>query len=291
MINSRIVGSSLEKDPFFSHHDTFRALIKCLCNLLPAAREAEESRRYHTPAETDALWILKQMMDICLHGTRLALEAGVVKRWLSRYPLQSRWPDKKKTEVIRHMIDTFESDEDYERIFCLALHRITQYPPAREEMKAYGIGDPGPVEANRMSMEETVWPVSRSEIAPDYIGRADDTFVRSNEDETLLVEELDSEGLMYERDSNGMLRQREESLEERSLRRRRREAMVYAENGRPVQSEDIIEREELTRDSNANEDSWQLPEESNEEEGGDSEQPEGLWSWLSRIRPNGLTIP
>ena len=84
-------------------------------------------------------------------------------------------------------------------------------------------------------------------------------------------------------------RETEQSPEEIALRRRRREAMVLGETGRPLSREDIFERvttEEMNNDE-VEEDSEQLQEEISVEEPATASKNTWL-SWLSRLRPNGL---
>lgn len=82
-------------------------------------------------------------------------------------------------------------------------------------------------------------------------------------------------------------REIEQSPEEQALRRRRREAMVYIESGRPISREDIIERDPIedVADEEVEEELEHLREEVIEAR---AVSTEGWLSWLSRLRPNGL---
>ena len=77
----------------------------------------------------------------------------------------------------------------------------------------------------------------------------------------------------------------EQSPEEQALRRRRREAMVLGENGRPVQRGDIIQREPAVLDGNVEEELEQLREVVTEAE---AVNDRSWWSWITRLRPDGL---
>lgn len=95
---------------------------------------------------------------------------------------------------------------------------------------------------------------------------------------------LVSEGHVHESRN----RRREESFEEQALRRRRREAMVLGENGRPIQSQDIIQRvsgawEEATADETI------LLADSPQRRSEARNSTNESWSaWFSRLRPDGL---
>ena len=277
------VRQSLQEDPHFRDLSTYKAIVKCLCNMLPQAREAESSGTHHTPAEADALWIMQQLLEI---NVGLALWAGLISKWLSKYPLQTKWPDKEKQQIIHDMIHDFEYDDDYERFFCCILREVSQYKIARREMKKHGIGDPGPFDVGSNFADDSRWMARRAEPPTSFLGRADDMGLESDEEGVIIIEERRSNSpppylnmALVEERRRGM-----ESIEEQHLRRRRREAMVYAENGRPVQREDIIEREYVVRDEEIEEELEQLVEEATEAAMA-AEQRGGWFSWLGRLRP------
>ncbi len=87
----------------------------------------------------------------------------------------------------------------------------------------------------------------------------------------------------------------EQSPEEQRLRRRRREAMVLGENGRPIQRQDIIEPNAMNLDGdNVDDDLEPLMEEiarkADEEILAElrAENFRSWWGWLRRLRPDGL---
>ena len=267
-------------------------MVKCLVNMLPAAREAESAGHHHSPAEADALWIMQQLLETSVSA---ALRAGLIKKWLSQYPLQTKRPNEEKKDIIRDMVQEFEYNDDYERFLCCVLREITQFTSARLEMKEHGIGDPGEFDVGSTFADNSRWLARRDQIPtymemPTYMERSDDPRL-DTDDEGVLIATVDGGPRSPSTFGNptGPLRRREESHEERSLRRRRREAMVYAENGRPIQREDIIEREYVVRDEDVEEELEQLIEEAAGEHAID--QSSSWWSWLSRIRPDGLAPP
>ena len=87
----------------------------------------------------------------------------------------------------------------------------------------------------------------------------------------------------------------EQSPEEQRLRRRRREAMVLGENGRPIQRQDIIEPNAMNLDGdNVDDDLEPLMEEIAREADEETlaelraENDRSWWGWLGRLRPDGL---
>ena len=99
------------------------------------------------------------------------------------------------------------------------------------------------------------------------------------------------EGYMVRANARGT----EQSPEEQRLRRRRREAMVLGENGRPIQRQDIIEHHAMDLDGeNVDDDLEPLMEEIAREADEETlaelraENDRSWWGWLQRLRPDGL---
>ena len=81
-------------------------------------------------------------------------------------------------------------------------------------------------------------------------------------------------------------RPREESIEERALRRRRREAVVVGRDGGSIESGDIIQRTVITEESRLREEPpEQLTEDTVEVQ---NSNPHGWFEWLGRLRLGGL---
>ena len=189
-------------NPKILNQYTFKALIDCLCNLIPEACTAEATKSYHSQAERDSISILVYILTEYDTGevrVTEALQAGLVSRWLANFPFGG--PDAstaRKKEIIWHIVkvDPLNDDSDFDFATGRLLYMAFRIPDVRKEMEKHGLID-----------------------APD-IDDADFCPVRARAND----------------------RPREESFEEQALRRRRREAIVLGENGRPIQREDIIER-------------------------------------------------
>ena len=185
-----------------------------------------------------------------------AIEAGVVSRWLARYPFGGAdAPQAKKKEVIREIVngqqdgDLYYEDTHFGSSMRNILYTSFRVDEFRKEMQNHGLIDYR--ERDDEDDDTGLWPV----------------VLRANN------------------------RHREESLEEQALRRRRREAMVLGRNDRPIQREDIFERDTI--------EAVPEPEVLDEEVEEELEQLIGQvtetcrnnrsWRrWFTRLRPDGL---
>ncbi|KAL8699427.1 MAG: hypothetical protein Q9224_001419 [Gallowayella concinna] len=204
-------------------YTVIQSIIGCLSNLLPLSLEFETARRqgreaYRTQPERDALEIIYIFMS--RFGVEVALECKLFDLWLARYPFGGK-PEMKSP-----------SDEDAQP--DLALRRITTLI-ATEEKGRQALFDNGFFHERR----------ARSE--------ASDNIVNDDQDRSSRVDRFSRIWYEVHGTANApdpglgpMMRRgyrvREESVEEQALRRRRREAMVLGEMGRPIESEDIIQR-------------------------------------------------
>ena len=109
------------------------------------------------------------------------------------------------------------------------------------------------------------------------IGETDD-----EEGDTLMIGGEDTAGLSIGSAARGR-RIREESIEEQALRRRRREAMVLSEGGRPLGRDDIIQRDNVVSDEDVEQDLERLIEDEarreDEERVGSSTVEHNRWGW------------
>jgi hypothetical protein len=182
---------------------TFTALVDCLCNLLE--EHAEETGttvpptlpKTRPPGEKKALSTLNILLG---ENIPAALEAGVVSRWLSRYPfsvpvepeLRRRlWNDN---QVLNSIGATLSSHQE-----------------GIKQLQKYGL----------------VGSVMEENDHDEYDGDSD-------------VWMIDGDDTAGPRRSSGR-RVRDDNAEEQALRRRRREAMVFSEGGRPLGSDNIIQ--------------------------------------------------
>ena len=122
-------------------HSTYKAIVDCLCNLLPEARIAEKDPACRTQPERDALYFL----DHIIHFDKAkALEAGVISRWLAQYPFAGTDTSKyKKKKAIIDIIDhgPFYEDADFRNSMWTMLSMMSNNPPIRKEMVEYGLLD------------------------------------------------------------------------------------------------------------------------------------------------------
>jgi len=268
---------------------THKAIIGCLCSMLPEASIAESAEpndsAYRSQPERDAMWILQNIIPF---HAKEAREAGMISEWLAHYPFggPSASPSYKKQIMldIATGIQAYE-DSDFGYAMQSVLDRVFKIDEFREEMKKYDLIDTTqPEEAAMGNMPEGAVRTHRG-----WQTRNGDHLDDPPEDDDWVADipfgVVRTAGRGY-RDTAG--RRREESMEERALRRRRRMAMVLGENGRPVRSGDIIQRDPVVLDEDVEEELEQLMEEITEaEEAADS----GWWGLvrrLSRFRPDGV---
>ena len=278
---------------------TYRALITCLCGLLPEARVAESSSSYRSQPERDSLWLLDYILPF--HTTQ-ALQADVIGRWLTHYPFGGEGVSlSEKKKIMRDIAkrDYFYEDSDFGCSMQSILDRFFRIEEFRKQMERHnlvdavdgidedlGISRPSVGRAGRGSQGDwehisvgTRWTTG----ATDYLVDPEQGLNWSdiNLDETART----SDG----NDVRPSERGREQSPEEQALRRRRREAMVLGENGRPIQRGDIIQRGPIVLDEEVEEELEQLMEEVTEAEAeAEAVNDRSWWGWISRIRPDGL---
>lgn len=144
------------------------------------------------------------------HDNQCALRAGFAE-WLVNYPFGGDCPIEWKQKIIADITTAHYDDPP--------MYIIITFAVANDEVRA------------KLLKHDLVGDVK------DLIGAYEDDFgcawcIRSDG----TIESLMNIRL---RNAQGV---REESIEERALRRRRREAMVLGESGRPIERGDIIER-------------------------------------------------
>ena len=152
------------------------------------------------------------------HKISEALRAGVVSRWLAIYPFGGyNSSESRKREVVhRQKTEDFEDMAMRELLFTL-----DGYPEGRKQLRNYG-------------------------LVGSAIGETDDDF---DGDIAMIFGEDTAGATSLQSGTTSGRRVREESMEEQALRRRRREAMVLSEGGRPLGREDIIQREDVASDN------------------------------------------
>ncbi len=230
----------------------FKAIIDCLCTWLPAAQDPESSIKnedfpYRSQPERDALTILIRLLH---HEVTLGLQAGLIFRWLANCHFDKN--DKSEARRKQAIYEMLKWEYD-DIIMCTILNALYTHDQAREELESHGLLDSAAVETNILDDDieiEDIWLV-RNGSAVEVDGGPD------------------SEPMMR----RGR-RVREESVEEQALRRRRREAMVLGQDGRAVERDDIIERDNVLGDDHV-EQLQVVGEVSEAQAGGD----QTWWDW------------
>ena len=140
-----------------------------------------------------------------------ALCAGVIDRWLSKFPIDGTdTPEARNIEIVQRLKSGQSEDILLSRIIGLLCNEAE----GRRQLRKYGlIGS---------AMDE----------AQDEDG---DVVMASPQE---MLEQMEMEGWS----GAGVPRVHEESVEEQALRRRRREAMVISDDGEPLGRENIIQR-------------------------------------------------
>lgn len=120
---------------------TYKAIVDCLCNLLPEARAAEKGSLFRKQPERDALYVLNLVL---YNDVVNALEAGVISKWLVRYPFGG--PDAsryKKKKTIKEIIadPSYYEDSDFGHTMRTMLHYMSESPVLRKEMVEHGLLD------------------------------------------------------------------------------------------------------------------------------------------------------
>ena len=123
---------------------TYKAIVECLCNLLPEARTAEEVTILRKQPERDALDVLHLVLGFHRGDFAKAIEAGVISKWLARYPFGG--PDAsrlKKKRIIREIIrnPSYYEDSDFGHAMRKMLEFMSGTPALRKEMVEHGLLD------------------------------------------------------------------------------------------------------------------------------------------------------
>ncbi|KAL8835267.1 MAG: hypothetical protein Q9176_007027 [Flavoplaca citrina] len=221
-------------DCFDAYKNTvIQSFVSCLSNVLPLSRRFELARMegkeiHRTEAEHDALGLM--YLFLLRFGVQVALDCNIFSLWLEKYPFGGdleieNLKDKASQLAARHrfvhrLSSDHKLDPDMFRILNLILTNDTakmimfKHGPSGELCSCFDHHDGDPSDDEK-GLWEIWYKVHGTNSVPDL-----------------------GLGPMMRRGR----RVPEESMEEQTLRRRRREAMVLGEMGRPIESEDIIQR-------------------------------------------------
>ncbi|KAJ5782220.1 hypothetical protein N7457_003994 [Penicillium paradoxum] len=193
---------------------TFTAIINCLCNLLE--EHLEKTSTTNSPilpktrpmGEKKALNILTVLLPENIPD---ALEAGIISRWLCRYPFPCAMAEPSRRRDVVILMKTWWSDD---AVMSAIFSTLSSHPDGIKQLRKYGLMG-SMIEENDHDDEDDadsdVWMVDADEAGGSF-GRAPSR------------------------------RLQEGSAEEQALRRRRREAMVLSDGGQPIGNDDIIQR-------------------------------------------------
>ncbi len=224
-------------------------MITCLCNLLPDARIAEKEHIYLPQPHIDALLLLQ---GVSIRNSHTILQAGLVSRWLTQFPFGGENASKKeKRDTIRKIVQSTTGDEWYgPDMATICVYTVIE-TDVRREMVNHGLWDASFDDVIKEPDRDTVdFPSSpphfHQRFIPNFISQSfSPNSFRGDQPHYRDSSTYDGDDF-----APGSARGREESFEEQALRRRRREAMVLGESGRPIQRDDIIEREDAVTEAN-----------------------------------------
>ncbi|KAJ6033058.1 hypothetical protein N7444_010829 [Penicillium canescens] len=193
---------------------TYTALVNCLCNFL--SEHLERTSLTNSPilpktrpmGEKKALSIMNILLP---ENVPEALEAGIISRWLCKYPFPCAQTDPSRRRDVVILMKTWWSDD---AVMSSIFSTLSSHPDGIKQLRKYGLMG-SMIEENDQDDEDDdadsdVWMVDADE--------AGGTFGRSSR------------------------RLQEGTPREQALRRRRREAMVLSDGGRPLGNDDIIQR-------------------------------------------------
>ncbi|OJD22815.1 hypothetical protein ACJ73_05834 [Blastomyces percursus] len=208
---------------------TYTALVDCLCNFL--AEHKEENIKTVSPilprtrpqGEKKAL----NTLDIILReNIPAALAAGVISRWLSKYPFPCSTHDESKRVDVVVLTKTWYTDDS---VMSSIISTLSSHPEGVNQLRKYGLMG--------SRMEEHTRSMYDNEIVGAYDGDGDDDDETDGDSDVWIAGGDETAGLPL---WAGGRRRQEGTVEEQALRRRRREAMVFSEGGRPLGRDNII---------------------------------------------------
>lgn len=196
---------------------TYNALVDCLCNFLDEHVEKTSDTISPIFPRTRPLGELKAMrtLNILLQeNTPPALEAGIVSRWLAKYPFPCALTEPSRRQDVVILMKTWWSDD---AVMSSIFATLSSHPEGAKQLRKHGL------------MGSMLEENDHDEVSDD---NEDD-----DESDVWMVDGDDTAG---SRRAPGR-RPRERNPQEQALRRRRREAMVLSDGRRPLGNDDIIQ--------------------------------------------------
>ncbi|QSS58577.1 hypothetical protein I7I51_08004 [Histoplasma capsulatum] len=162
-------------------------------------------------------------LDIILReNIPAALEAGVISRWLSKYPFPCTTEDESKRIDVVVLTKTWYTDDS---VMSSIISTLSSHQEGVSQLRKYGLM------GSRIA--EHTHSVYDDEIGDEY----DHDDGSENDSDVWMVGGEETAGLPL---WAGGRRRQEGTAEEQELRRQRREAMVFSESGGPLGRDDII---------------------------------------------------
>ncbi|PYI06249.1 hypothetical protein BO78DRAFT_429938 [Aspergillus sclerotiicarbonarius CBS 121057] len=188
-------------------HPTYNALIDCLCNFLD--EHVEETTTTISPilpktrplGEKKALGVLNIILQ---ENVPAALEAGIVSRWLVKYPFPCALAEPSRRQDVVLLMKTWWSDDT---IMSAIFGTLSSHSDGAKQLRKYGLMGSMLEENDHDDYDSDVWMVDGEDTAG----------------------------------SRQLPGRRFRTAEEQAVRRRRREAMVLSDGGRPLGNDDIIQ--------------------------------------------------
>lgn len=206
----------------------------------------QEKALYRSQVENDALGILYFL--ITQFGVNLAIKCGLVHRWLAGYPFGGYAVPKvlgstaAQRFVIQKFVNRLVLREQPDSVMSDIIICVLNDEQGHQQMIQVGLVPESTV-SEFYSLVSTYGPDSASQHANEdddsnthrrLFGRLDQ-----------LWHEVNGHRMDHDAHTVPMMRRgqrvREESIEEQTLRRRRREVMVLGEPGQPIARDHIVE--------------------------------------------------
>ena len=191
---------------------TYNALVECLCNFLEEHTEVtctNISPILPTTRPVGEKKALNTLNIILQEDIPAALEAGVVSKWLSRYPFPCALDQPSRKQDLVILMKSWWTDD---AVMSSIFSTISSNPDGKRQLRKYGLMG-SMIEENDHDddddIDSDIWMIDGEDTAGS----------------TRLSGPRVPEG----------------TAEEQAVRRRRREAMVLSDGGHPLRQDDIIQ--------------------------------------------------
>ncbi|KAJ5082000.1 hypothetical protein N7532_011043 [Penicillium argentinense] len=228
--------------------ETYTALVNCLCNFLEEHTEITTTTispilpKTRPLGEKKALHVLNALLPLNIPG---ALEAGIISRWLNRYPFPCALQEPARRQDIAMLMKTWWSDDAVMSSIFATL--VTNADAVKQLRKSGLMGSM--IEENGCKVRKplicylTDVPTIHTDDEDNEGDDNDDEDAEFDDSDAWMINGEETAGETAGAYSESPSRRHQAgNAEEQALRRRRREAMVLSEGGRPFGRGDIIQR-------------------------------------------------